>query len=636
MAHVIGVPKREPCQKCNLPIFLAERLTFGRHLYHRTCLKCARCQTQLTPGSFYETEIDGEFCCETCPDEEKDRPDAACATEESSTSVGILTAVQSTISTDGRVSFNEKLAIFQNNGKGLLHKSLSDEEKSKSLKRLALLNSLQADSENSSAYKTNNALSSFMTSQVVGSDSDAGSVDEEEDIDDDEEDPPMLPTTKPPLISVPDSAASFSIADNVTPSNLLLTSSSHSSESHTTCVITTDNPEPSVKIEPIMAPTQHELHSEFSDKELDNLNEVRASSEPDALPDKPELLPKPVNVAPLPVRIETPMHVDNPVNLEVFTEPVALRTKPKVLIDEESIQSLGGDDRSNVTKEDTKETGGHIVAEPDRTSMVRSRLQQFEQTFAAADQKPSSSNSSNVSNSRLSSTRLLELDWRNIDKDRSSTTRSKECEDEIKPQPVASILPDANVNKPTIKPTIDSIQLYDSGFDNSVESTEKEVSIKLDLKNDLVGNTDDDKTKKAVESPEPAHPTPTKRMSKQKQIHIGTDNHLEKPKITLRTTLNNELAEVEGPVVPSVDIVPPTPSESITTEEQYPLQLNPFGSDDENDEDKVAIETTQPAKMINISEVQHNPAKRNSFNPFDSSDDEIELEKSATIKPAPK
>lgn len=623
MAHVIGVPKREPCQKCNLPIFLAERLNFGRHLYHRTCLKCARCKTQLTPGSFYETEIDGEFCCETCPDEEKDLPDAACATDEAST--------------DGRVSFNEKLAIFQNNGKGLLHKSLSDEEKSKSLKRLALLNSIQADSD-SSAYKTNNALSSFMTSQVVGGESDASSADEEEDIDDDEEDPPMLPTTKPPLISEPDSAASFSVADNIMPSNLLLTSSSQSSESHTTCVKTTIIPEPSVKIEPIMAPTQHELHSEFSVKYLDNLNEVRASSEPDTLPEKPELLPKPVTVAALPVRMEPPSHVDNTVNLEVLTEPVALRKKPIVLIDEESIESVGGDDRSNVTKEDTKETGGHFVAEPNRTSMVRSRLQQFEQTFAAADQKPSSSNSSNVSNSSLSSTRLLELDWRNIDKNRSSSTRSKECEKEIQ-HPVASILanviisPDANVNKTTIEPTVDNVQLYDSGYENSVESTEKEVSIKLDL-NDVVGNTDDDKTKKAVGTPEPAHPTPTKRMSKQKQINIEADNLLEKPKIKLRTTRSNELTEVGGPIVPSVDIVPSTPSESTTVEEQYPLQLNPFGSDD--DEEQEAIATTQPAKMINISDVQHNPAKRNSCNPFDSSDDEIELEKSDTIKAATK
>lgn len=71
MAHVVGVPRRDPCRKCKLPVFLAERLTVGKKVYHRTCLKCARCSAQLSPGSFYETEVDDEYCCETCPDEEE-------------------------------------------------------------------------------------------------------------------------------------------------------------------------------------------------------------------------------------------------------------------------------------------------------------------------------------------------------------------------------------------------------------------------------------------------------------------------------------------------------------------------------------------------------------------------------------
>ena len=72
MAHVVGVPKRDPCSKCSMPVFLAERLQVGQKIYHRTCLKCARCSSQLTIGSFYETETDGEYCCETCPDEEEE------------------------------------------------------------------------------------------------------------------------------------------------------------------------------------------------------------------------------------------------------------------------------------------------------------------------------------------------------------------------------------------------------------------------------------------------------------------------------------------------------------------------------------------------------------------------------------
>lgn len=110
MANV--VPRREPCVKCNNPVFFAERLVINEGLYHRTCFRCARCNTVLTLGSFYETEKDHEFCCETCPDEEK-KP------EESN-----------------RLSIAQKIALFERDSStSVLKKSLSDEEKSKSLSR---------------------------------------------------------------------------------------------------------------------------------------------------------------------------------------------------------------------------------------------------------------------------------------------------------------------------------------------------------------------------------------------------------------------------------------------------------------------------------------------------------------------
>nr|CAD7260788.1 unnamed protein product [Timema shepardi] len=67
--RVLPLGRREPCAKCGLPVFIAERfLVNGRTLYHRTCFRCARCQNQLSLANYYETE-DGRFCCETCPDE---------------------------------------------------------------------------------------------------------------------------------------------------------------------------------------------------------------------------------------------------------------------------------------------------------------------------------------------------------------------------------------------------------------------------------------------------------------------------------------------------------------------------------------------------------------------------------------
>ncbi|CAL4065015.1 unnamed protein product, partial [Meganyctiphanes norvegica] len=60
------------CVACTNPVFLAERLMVGSpgQLMHRTCFRCARCSTQLNIASYYETEK-GQYCCETCPDEER-------------------------------------------------------------------------------------------------------------------------------------------------------------------------------------------------------------------------------------------------------------------------------------------------------------------------------------------------------------------------------------------------------------------------------------------------------------------------------------------------------------------------------------------------------------------------------------
>ncbi|CAG9760051.1 unnamed protein product [Ceutorhynchus assimilis] len=66
----LGKARKQPCAKCGFPVFIAERLNVGKLLYHRTCFRCARCNSQLTLANYYETE-NGEFCCEICPDEEK-------------------------------------------------------------------------------------------------------------------------------------------------------------------------------------------------------------------------------------------------------------------------------------------------------------------------------------------------------------------------------------------------------------------------------------------------------------------------------------------------------------------------------------------------------------------------------------
>uniref|UniRef100_A0A182RX59 MICAL-like protein 1 n=1 Tax=Anopheles funestus TaxID=62324 RepID=A0A182RX59_ANOFN len=133
----VGVPKRASCNRCSNPIFLAERISFGEKSYHRSCLKCARCGTQLTVGSFYETEIDGEYCCETCPDEEiqlEQRRESSPSSEGSGRSSiinGGVTPVAGTVGLTKNVRSSkllDRISFFES-------APLSDEEKTSNLER---------------------------------------------------------------------------------------------------------------------------------------------------------------------------------------------------------------------------------------------------------------------------------------------------------------------------------------------------------------------------------------------------------------------------------------------------------------------------------------------------------------------
>jgi len=179
MAHV--VPRREPCIKCNNPVFFAERLVIEDHLYHRTCFRCARCNSVLTLGNFYQTEKDNEFCCETCPDEE------------------LKSKRSSKVVESNRLSIAQRIALFEKSeSSSVLKKSLSDEEKSKSLSRQL------PPSTNSQA------LNSFLTSQINSQEKNVETDDDDEktnesmssDSESDDEDKHKNKTSKASSISV--------------------------------------------------------------------------------------------------------------------------------------------------------------------------------------------------------------------------------------------------------------------------------------------------------------------------------------------------------------------------------------------------------------------------------------------------
>lgn len=92
-------------------------------------------------GNFYQTEKDNEFCCETCPDEEL--------------------KTKRKVDESNRLSIAQRIALFEKTEtSSVLKKSLSDEEKTKSLNR-------QLPSSTSAAASVNShALNNFLTSQI--------------------------------------------------------------------------------------------------------------------------------------------------------------------------------------------------------------------------------------------------------------------------------------------------------------------------------------------------------------------------------------------------------------------------------------------------------------------------------------
>lgn len=559
------VLKREPCQKCNLPVFLAERLVLGKKLFHRTCLKCARCQSQLTPGSFYETEVDGEFCCETCPDEEKE----FALKERLKGDV--------TVNENASKSFTEKLAIFQTDGKGLLQKSLSDEEKSKSLKRLTEFYNNQDQT-----YKTNKALSSFINNQVdtdpsVTSTSSIKSDDSSSSSDDDSdnEDPPDLPTTKPPTPPC--------IPDNVS--------------DQTTSLDT----------------------SQLNDTKMDI--------------DKDD--PQPLNK-------ESPSPNRSSSTINILSENIPLQDEMPA----DAFHEL-----SNVTKEESKhENQVHADADcapqirnknaggPTISSMVRSRLSQFETKIGADQQIASKSASKKLDVSELG----------------DSANVSNIPADEIE-------VPAADQIKLISSDVISDIRKYEDDDPKRDEIFEKNVKSETDGKCEI--DTIDDGTDVDLRSPNDS--VVTTECEKPEAESNEDELVRQENEIRVDESIGSASTETNPPDVKFEEIVVPVPrkrhsknpkeeeeettkpvpvkrgaktkkSTSQTTDSNaslakdvnsYPLDLNPFGSDDDDDDEEEEI-----ADRNEVAKIVVKKPEVIGSNPFDSSDDEVELEKASPKK----
>lgn len=523
MQHVL---KREPCHKCQLPVFLAERLLHGSRLYHRTCLRCARCQSQLTPGSFYETEQDGEFCCETCPDE-----------DASSTSVKDQTDVPAD---EARSTFSNKLALFQvrsagmggdERSKGLLNKSLSDEEKSKSLKRLTALYAMHsADAELGMDSKSGGVRSSFLTTQLTDEMQNVHQVeesdeeeDEENDVDEEsseDDEPPSLPTVEPPL-------------DHKT-NNLEIVTDRKSVE----------KPPLPVKPSELYVSQNNQINMPLSavSKQLDEPHEEPLNAQPEIVSEKSE---------------------------------------------EQSVLAPGNDLKDETT---TPSTEIHNVG--DRLSLVLERLKQFESNAESTTVDPKTTNQ-------------LKLNYT------TTSSHHRSFDDPVVPvvETVALEILGPSQNS-IVQETTEGHSMKDE-LDHLQELAMRQA---VDEINEEVQQQEIDKVQHAtVEEILPSEvvvPTPRKRLSKTNKVET-----IIKPTAMIRSTTDVEATKpiIEAParVINAVKSEPAaqTPAPS----------CNPFEDDEEDD-------APEPSRT-NATHDSLKSSNRNSLNPFDSSDDEVELDK---------
>ncbi|KAG8184867.1 hypothetical protein JTE90_016208 [Oedothorax gibbosus] len=65
--------RNDTCYSCNHRVFILERLIVDSKLYHTTCFRCSKCNCLLNPGTYVEGDTPGRYECAVCmPDESTD------------------------------------------------------------------------------------------------------------------------------------------------------------------------------------------------------------------------------------------------------------------------------------------------------------------------------------------------------------------------------------------------------------------------------------------------------------------------------------------------------------------------------------------------------------------------------------
>lgn len=261
----VGVPKREPCRKCGNPVFFAERISFEQKLYHRSCLKCARCGAQLTLGSFYETETDGEYCCETCPDEEIQIAERRRSMSSEAATESPVNGTRENVRTNRSSKLLDRISFFES-------APLSDEEKTSNMVRRAKMTSFLKDSLEK-ADNVDNGTEAEKSEPVPPEESS-----DSEDEPDRDEPPPSPPATKPPPLIPETDKLIIEPTTDVATTQVSNTDSieEERNESQEVCNISTTEPAVEESLEPPVEASQR--NSETTPDELNSINDVEPTT----------------------------------------------------------------------------------------------------------------------------------------------------------------------------------------------------------------------------------------------------------------------------------------------------------------------------------------------------------------------
>ncbi|XP_018794268.1 PREDICTED: MICAL-like protein 1 isoform X2 [Bactrocera latifrons] len=745
MAHVVGVPKRDPCQKCQLPVFLAERLLIGKKVYHRTCLKCARCGSQLTPGSFYETEVDGEYCCETCPDEEVQLNATGASSEDlavggvqlrqtSAEQTPTSSSRNAALPKNVRSSIAERLAFFEQtkkdagagagavgsseaatSSKFLLQKSVSDEEKSKSLQRM--------EAPTTSTYKMNSALSSFLNDTIDGEGDDGESLtntvesksgnetqmetsDTENDTDAEtslEDVAPALPKTQPPNVTPPGSDTEKEKAQQNNADNRRFTATAQlqlattSKDAQQTASIesakNTATPSGSSTGTPIAKKRTHlELNlattataappQAHAEQQADNVN--NNDQQKNLL--KRNATDEPAQKAQTSLTTTNNLDLSEPNSNEdvtkdqnVDTNVIAATTAAKTTTSTtEKLETLRANLRELDTESGTENMDTSVekpvemrikslespedVATTERLSVVRARLQQFEaiankRNNNANEEKQADNDTRNDNDTTLNTEDKLsepETDNTNIDSDKKIMNADAEVANKTIAQ-VTTPPATPTSNAASATESLTKVNLEDEA---KLRAMETEKADKIETKAREIQESLANEVPSETETAKDNNLVLDKVESEQKTLAAAPRIEISVVESSEDATMEDTLAKLDvsstvdapkalGDVFSKVNNTTTTIEKQLTTTpskvstEAYPEDLNPFKSEDEDGDDddyvankenlqkeQVTLRTPQPRG--GASAVTKSAEKAQNLNPFDSSDDEIELEKSSS------